>query len=408
MAIPLTSRQRLMITIVLAGVTSLGPIAMSLVLPALPAIMDSFGAGVGAVQLSTGAYVLGLSLGQIPFGPLADRFGRKPLIVFGLVVFLICTVAMIFTTSFTEFMVLRFVQGLANASFFILARSIVRDLFDREQAAKTFGLITMTVGGSTALSPLAGSAMLNLFGWPSIFVLLAIYCAAFLIVTLWNLPETLESPDADATRLRLIARNIAVVSSHRVFIAYVAVQISLAAGLHAFVAASAPVFIGDLGQIPAEYAIVTAIVFGMVMLGGGILSSIVERVGMIRVLFIAVVIAAVASVAMGAVAVVGVVTIVSITIPMCFFMLGLSLCTPNTQAGAMSPFPHIAGTASAMLGFTQQLAAAVVAVLLGIFADGTATPMVITIGAAGIIGLLAFLLLVRPLPAVPRTKPEPA
>lgn len=389
-------------TVILIGLATMGPVSMVSLLPALPGIMGEFNAGSGAVAISMATYMFGLGAGQLPVGPLSDRYGRKPLLLIGLLVYIASVTAIIFASGELAFNILRFIQGLASSVFFILARSVVRDLVDRERAAQMFGYITIAVGATLVSAPLIGSAIFTMYGWEAVFIALAIYGGILLMLTAKVLPETLAEPDPDAIRPGLLAVNFREVGRDPTFRGYLAVHLGLNTGLHSFIAASSAVFITFLGQTPGQYAITTAIVFGGVMLGGLFVTRFVKRLGMARVLFFSVSVAATAGLVLVGLSIAGEVSVQAVEIPIAIFMFAVALGAANTQAGAMSPFPHMAGTASTAFGFIQQIYGALLGTLLGIFATGTHIPMVIAIGAGGVGALLVYLLLVRRLPKVPQ------
>ena len=396
-----------LMTVILIGLATLGPVSMVSALPALPSIMAEFGAGPGGVPISMATYMFGLGAGQLPVGPLSDRFGRKPLLLIGLAVFIGSAIAITFTANETTFNTMRFFQGLAASTFFILARSIVRDLVDRERAAQMFGYVTIAVGATLVSAPFLGSLLLSAFGWHAIFFGLSIYGVVILLLTTILLPETLRAPDMDAIRPSLLVEHFGTVGRDQTFRAYLGVHLGLNTGLHAFISTSAAVFIGFLGQSPTQYAATSAFVFGGVMVGGIFVTRFVKRLGMSRVLFMSVTLAAAAGIALIAVSLIGKITVLTLAIPIAFFMLAVALGAANTQAGAMSPFPHMAGTASTTFGFIQQIYGAIIGAILGIVATGTHLPMITAIGVGGLVALVVYLVLVRSAPAsAPTPAPE--
>lgn len=394
-----------LMTVILIGLATLGPVSMVSALPALPSIMAEFGAGPGGVPISMATYMFGLGAGQLPVGPLSDRFGRKPLLLIGLAIFIGSAIAITFTSNEAAFNTMRFFQGLAASTFFILARSIVRDLVDRERAAQMFGYVTIAVGATLVSAPFLGSLLLDAFGWHAVFFGLSIYGVVILLLTATLLPETLSAPDQDAIRPSFLVEHFGAVGRDRTFRAYLGVHLGLNTGLHAFISTSAAVFIGFLGQSPHQYAATSALVFGGVMLGGIFVTRFVKRLGMSRVLFISVSLAAVSGITLLAVSVAGIVTPLGLALPIAFFMLAVALGAANTQAGAMSPFPHMAGTASTTFGFIQQIYGAILGALLGILATGTHVPMVTAIGIGGVAALVIYLVMVRSAPTT-TTGPE--
>ena len=387
-------RDLVFIMAAICGAAVLGPMAFELVLPAMPAIVDELRAGEGDVELSIGLMSLALAMGQFFVGPWSDRFGRRRLLVGGLMVYVISTAAITFVPDFDWFLWVRFIQGLATAAFILLSRTIIRDMFTAERAARLLSFVYLALGMSSVLSPFLGSQLLELYGWWADFYLLSALALIVLILVITKLPETAPA-GGDYRGLGRLLGDYVQILRNPVFRANLAVNCMFSMGLISFVSASAPVYITFLGESPEAYAVAVGIVFSGSVAGSLVSSRVVVRAGIRRVLLAAAIVAAASGTTLLGLSVAGVVSAVWITIPMFFFLFAFALGSPQTVAAALTPFPNTAGTASSVFGVVQGLAIAGASFLLSVFADGTQWPMVVMVWVVGITSLALYLAFIR-------------
>ena len=388
-------RDLVFIMAAICGAAVLGPMAFELVLPAMPAIVDELRAGEGDVELSIGLMSLALAMGQFFVGPWSDRFGRRRLLVGGLMVYVISTAAITFVPDFDWFLWVRFIQGLATAAFILLSRTIIRDMFTAERAARLLSFVYLALGMSSVLSPFVGSQLLELYGWWADFYLLSALALIVLILVITKLPETAPAGGGDYRGMGRLLGDYVQILRNPVFRANLAVNCMFSMGLISFVSASAPVYITFLGESPEAYAVAVGIVFSGSVAGSLVSSRVVVRAGIRRVLLAAAIVAAASGTTLLGLSAAGVVSAVWITIPMFFFLFAFALGSPQTVAAALTPFPNTAGTASSVFGVVQGLAIAGASFLLSVFADGTQWPMVVMVWAVGITSLALYLAFIR-------------
>ena len=389
-------RDLVFIMAAICGAAVLGPMAFELVLPAMPAIVDELRAGEGDVELSVGLMSLALAIGQFFVGPWSDRFGRRRLLMGGLMVYIISAAAVTFVPDFDWFLWVRFIQGLATAAFILLSRTIIRDMFTAERAARLLSFVYLALGMSSVLSPFIGSQLLELYGWRADFYLLSALALVVLILVITKLPETAPAGGGDYRGMGRLLGDYVQILRNPVFRANLAVNCMFSMGLISFVSASAPVYITFLGESPEAYAVAVGIVFSGSVAGSLVSSRVVVRAGIRRVLLAAAIVAAASGTTLLGLSVAGVVSAVWITIPMFCFLFAFALGSPQTVAAALTPFPNTAGTASSVFGVVQGLAIAGASFLLSVFADGTQWPMVIMVWVVGITSLVLYLALIRP------------
>ena len=391
-------RSSYLLTVILLGTLSaMPPISIDTVLPAIPEIAKSLAVDAGIIQLTIAAYVFGAAIGQVLIAPLSDRFGRRPILFAGLFVYIMAAFGCAYATSVEMLVALRFVQGASTYTGRILPRAIARDLYDREDAARLISYMMVFGGAAPILSPLIGAQLTNFFGWPSIFLFMAVYGVIIVLLTAVYLDETLPQERRIRVNPTSMIINFGRLVRHRSFVAYGACMVFTMGALMAFLASASSVVIVFLGGSTHEFAYA----HGGVMIGyslfGYLAARLVGRLGIGRLVAFGTVTGAICGLAMLALALAGVDTIWAIAVPMFGFMAAFSFVVPAATAGALSPFGDMAGSAMANLAFLQTCFSAAIAALAGLLFDGTQMPMVTMIAVLGVASLLAWLFLVRPL-----------
>ena len=350
---------------------ALTPLGTDTWAPALAALGDALGAPVRAAQLTVTAFFGGVALGQLGWGPLSDRYGRKPVLVTALFIMLAVTAA-------------RFAQGLGMSCGPVIARSIVRDLHSHEQAARLLASMTIVFSVVPIAGPLAGAALLAAGGWRAVLGFFAVVSAALFVAAAAGVRETAPAERASIHPLRLAAAFREILTERR-FTAPFSAMLLGQIGIFAFVTNSAFVLIKGQGIAPAGFSLV----FSGVMLGqiSGAWASrrLVLRLGIARMLELGATLAVTAGAAGALLAWAGVSHWLAVLLPFMLYTGGMALITPNATASALTPFPRSAGAASSLIGATQFAVGAAVSALLGALFDGTARPMA-SVAAAGGLG----------------------
>src|SRR5262245_29439804 len=364
---------------VLIGLTALG---MDMFLPSVPAIAQAFDVEPGSAQLAVTTYLLGLATGQLAWGPLADRFGRKPVLLGALVLFFASSAACAAATSLNSVVLLRFVQGAGMSSGPVIARSVVRDLAAHEQAAHLLGRMTVVFGFFPVLGPLVGAQMLSFGGWGAVFWLYAVIALALLAIVALRFPETAPA-ERPAISVARIGERYALLLSDRRFVAPLATALCAQMGILAFVATSSLVLVQGLRLTPTQFSVLFAMVMIGQMTGGFIGSRLVLRLGIERMVRLGTRLALAAGALLAILVYAGVAHWSAIVLPMLGYILGCALLLPNATAAALTPFPGIAGAASSLLGVLPFALGAAVSALLGTAFDGTARPLALAVALAG-------------------------
>lgn len=368
--------------LILGALSAFGPLAIDFYLPAFPAMAHAFATDEKHVQATLAAYFLGLSLGQLAYGPVADRFGRRIPLLFGVGLFTVASLACAYAPNLDSLIVARFVQALGGCAGMVLSRAIVSDKCDAVASAKVFSQLMLVMGLAPILAPMLGGVLVNVSGWQSIFLALSLFSAACLVAVGLGLPESLPAhvprqPLSGALRqyLRLFG--------DRVFVGHALTGGIAIAGMFAYIAGSPFVFIKLYG-VPAEHY---GWLFGTNAAGFILMAQVNARLlakrGPAFLLARAVWLYLVAALALLVVAALRPAQLWPLLLPLFVCIASLGCIIPNASACAMSGQGARAGSASALMGCLQFSVAAGAAALVGVLHDGSAVPMALVISLCG-------------------------
>ena len=381
----------------LIAMTGVGSLSLNVLVPAIPGLAVKFQTDAASVQLTVSLYLMGLAVAQLVFGPLSDRFGRRPVILAGLAIATIASTAAIFAAGIATLIAARLVQSLGASTGQTIGRAIIRDLYDREHAASMIGLVTSVVVLLPMVAPLIGGILDTLFGWESIFVFSALVAGGVFAWAVLALPETRRASIAPDGHGHFLAEVRALCASPRFF------GYALCAGLgsapfFSFLGAAPHVVVGMLGHSSAEYGVWFFLPSIGFMAGNFAVSRLSRRFTIDTLIWWGIVLTIVGCV-------LNIVVyrafpgwdMATIFLPQIVIGLGNGLLLPTSIAGAVSIRPQVAGTASGMTGFIQMGIGAVAAQLSGhvIGNASDAMPMLWLMLAFGLALAAAFLVLVR-------------
>lgn len=376
------------LTFILAALTAFAPLSTDMYLASFSSLAETFGSDEGRVQLSLSVFFFGLSVGQLIYGPLIDRFGRKPPLIAGLVVFTLASAAIVVAPTVESFIILRLCQALGGCAGMVVSRAIVADLFDERGSARFLSQMMLVQGLAPIVAPLLGGYILAVAPWEAIFIVLALFGVGCVVATFRGLPETLPPERRHAMGIAGIARTFCEIIADRAFMAPALSGAFASACLFAFITGSPFVYMHLHGVDQQHYGWL----FGL-NAGGMIVATQVNRL-LLRWFSTQRIMA-------GALAfnvVIGVVLIASAadaSLPLLVALLMLCLSTgpligANSMAIAMSRVGGHRGTASSVLGVLQFAVASVASAAVGLLHDGTVYPMVSIILAGGILASLAY------------------
>ena len=376
--------------------TSIGPLSLNILTPAMPGLIVSFGADAGTVQLTLSLYLLGMAISQLVLGPLSDRFGRRPVMLAGLVLTVVASFAALMTTSITGLIVSRTVQAFGATAGIVIGRAVIRDLYDRDRAASMIGWVTMAMVVAPMIAPLIGGALDTAYGWKAIFLLVGLFAAGVLAWTALALPETRAVSTSEGVRQFL--RSTASLLSSPAFLGYALVATFNSAMFFTFIGGAPHVVVTIMQRSSAEYGVWFVVLSAVYMVGNFAAGRWSVRYGvdvMIRAGVAITVLGATVGVAWVLIAPQGGPAVVFAPQMIIGFASGFML--PNTIAGAVSVRPQSAGTAAGITGFMQMGLGAATSQLIGHLLDGapTALPLALIVLVLCACGLVAFFALVR-------------
>jgi len=382
----------LALTALLALLTAIGPTSVDMYLASLPEIGRALSGSPATVQLTLSVYLVGYTIGQIFYGPLSDRHGRRPVLLVALIVYCLASAACAAAPTIEMLLAARLVQALGVSGTVVLARAIVRDLYEGPRAARELSLMAAIMALAPVGAPPIGGVLQTLFGWRSNFVFMGLAGVLATGVAWRLLPETLRRASDQPASFGAILASFRVIARSRVFWAYLAILAFTFGGLFAWISGLTFV-LQDIYAVTAfEFSIAFALAALGFLAGTSIATRIVGRVGIDRTIGYG----ATAQAVGGLMAII----VVALRIPsaaplvasMALYVCGLGLVQPQAMAGALAPFPERAGAASSLLGVGQMSFAAVVGAAVGQMLGTTPWPLVIPVAAMGVLTFATWVL----------------
>jgi MFS transporter, DHA1 family, multidrug resistance protein len=384
-------RERAPFSLIVA-ITACGTLGMHLIIPALPETARALNVSPGAIQLTITLYLIGLAIGQLIYGPISDRFGRRPVLIAGLGLFTLAGIATAAAPGVLTLVVARVLQSIGACSGLVLGRAIVRDLAPPDRAAAQLAMLTLVMSAAPAIAPVLGGYATAWIGWRAAFALLAIVGAATLVLAVLLLPETnrLQS----GTRASLLVGSLRLFRS-RAFCGYVLGGACTTTSFYAFMAAS-PFILIDLLHQPTERV---GLYYLLLMAGVAAGSLLANRIaGRIRVR-VALRLAnsfAIAGAALFMLAdLTGMLNVVTVIAPVVLFMVGAGMASPFALSGAVSVNPHAIGAASGLYGFTQMAYGALCTVIVEVWRPGSVLTVAAVLLGSALLGQAALSLAVQ-------------
>ena len=385
----MSRRQLLGFVLILGSLTAFSSMSIDMYLPAFPRMARDLGIPLGMVQLSISAFLYGSAAGQLFYGPLADRWGRRMPLLIGLSLYVASTIGCACVHSGEGLLFWRVIMAVGGGAGMVISRAVVRDLYDTAEAARMFSLLMLVMGAAPILAPLAGGQLLLITGWRGIFVFLGVFGLLSLCAVVLGLPESLPKERRSRSNFSEMIAVYGHLLRNRQYARY-AIALGCVAGVNFSYISGAPlVFIELHGVTPQHFGLFFgANAFGLIG-ASQVNRRLLRRFSPRSILYIAFTINAVAAVLLTAAVITetGGFPAQAILIFICLCMTGLLY--PNVTALAMAPFDKAAGSASALLGTIQYTLGATAGALVGIFHNGTAVPMTATMAFCGVLGLCA-------------------
>lgn len=372
--------------LILGALSAFGPLAIDFYLPGFPAIALAFGTDEKHVQLTLASYFLGLSIGQLAYGPVADRFGRRIPLLFGVGLFTLASLACAFAPNLEWLIGARFIQALGGCAGMVLSRAIVSDKCNPVESAKVFSQLMLVMGLAPILAPMLGGLLVNVYGWQSIFLVLTVFSALSSLAVALGLPESMPADHPRQPLSGAFAQYRRLLGD-RVFLGHALTGGIAIAGMFSYIAGSPFVFIKLYGVPPEHYGWLFGINAAGFILTAQVNARMVGRFGPAWLLSRAVWVYLAAALVMLLIASLHTEKLWPLLVPLFVYISSLGYIIPNSSACAMTGQGRRAGSASALLGCLQFSVAAGAAALVGVLHDGTAVPMATVISLCGVLAV---------------------
>ncbi|HEY6754606.1 MAG TPA: multidrug effflux MFS transporter [Pseudolabrys sp.] len=371
------------LTALLAALSAIGPLTTDMYLPSLPDIARQLSASTAQAQFTISAYLIGFAVGQIFYGPVSDRHGRKPVLIAAIALYCIASLACALSISIDMLIVARAFQALGGCGGIVLTRAIVRDIYSGARAGRELSLIASVMALAPVLAPIAGGILQTGFGWRAVFFTLVAAGVAGAGIVWAVLPETLNIRATEPVSLSSMFRSYRVVARNPAYLAYLGITSASYAGLFVWISGAAFVLQDLYGLAPFDFGLAFALGSLGYMTGSALAARMVVKLGIDGVLGIGGVACAAGGLGMVAAVAFGLTSSLSLVLPVAVYLAGLGMVLPQGIAGAMTPFPERAGAASSLFGFVQQSVAALGGTIVGALLGQSAWPLAAGVAAMG-------------------------
>lgn len=375
--------------ILLAAVSALGPVGMQILLPALPVIKQKFYVTNDVAQLTLSLSMLAIAIGTLVYGPLSDKFGRKRVMLVGIVITIFGSIVCFVADSIMLLISGRFIQAFGGAVGLVLARAIVRDVYGPEEAARVIATLVMVMVVLPMMSPALGGELMQRFGFESVFIVIAFASAiAFVFLFLW-LPETLAKP-VPFEGVKSMLMTFSKLFASRVFCGYAFCVTFVSVVFFSFISAAPEIMVSVLKRPPTEYGYYFIMIPAGFMTGNYVARHYGRTISIDNMIAIGASIGVFGIVLALILQTLGMSSPVALFLPIALAVFGNGITLPNAQAAAINEFPEYAGTASGLTGFLQMAVSSVAAQAVALIFNGTVYPLLGLMLVASIISLLIF------------------
>lgn len=373
-----------LLILILGAIAALTPLAIDMYLPAMPDIATALQASPSAVQTTLTAYTAGFAIGQLFHGPLADSYGRRPILIIGTLLFAMMAVIGAMTNDITTLTIVRVLQGFMGAAAAVIIQALVRDLFEREEFARTMSFITLVMTVAPLAAPVAGGYLAAWFGWRSIFWALAIFAVLVIVAILIKIPETLPVERRLPLRLGTTLQNYGRLLRTPAALGFIFCSGFSFAGMFTFLTVGAFIYIDHFHVAPEHFGYLMSLnivcLIALTTLNGRMVHKIGSH-GMLK-FGLAVQLLAGLLLVLGQAFHLG---LWGTVIPVMLFVGGISTIGSNAMACLLGDYPQMAGTASSLAGTVRFGTGSVVGTLVALMPDGTPWPMVLTMAACAVL-----------------------
>ncbi|CAN5431290.1 multidrug effflux MFS transporter [soil metagenome] len=383
----MTRQKYVFLIFILGSLTALGPFSIDMYLPGFPVIADYMHTSTASVALSLSSFFIGISVGQLLYGPLLDRFGRKKPLYAGLLVYILASFACAFTTSIDGLIAMRFIQAIGSCAAGVASMAMVRDLFPIQDIPKVFAQLMLVIALSPMLAPTIGSYVIAAWGWQSVFIVLMGMGVAILLAARFLLPSAYEPDTTLSLKPAAILSNFGKVLREPQFYTYALTGAVAFSGLFTYVAGSPMVFMDIFGLSEEKYGWVFASLSVSFIGSSQINSLLLRRFTSQQLVQVALSCQAIIGIAFLVAAISGWLTLPITLMFLAVYLSCLGFTNPNTAGLALAPFARNAGSASAVMGATQMGFGALASLVIGMFEAKSIVPMVTLMACSSALAL---------------------
>jgi DHA1 family bicyclomycin/chloramphenicol resistance-like MFS transporter len=376
----------------LALVTAIAPAALHMLVPSLPLLAVAFDARPGEVQLVLTLFLAGIAVGQLVYGPVSDRYGRRPVLLAGLAIFLLGTVLCGVAWSLQALLVGRVLEACGGCAGMVLGRAIVRDSYDRERSASAIAMITMAMSLAPSISPAIGAYLTEWVGWRADFALLGLIGAAVLALTTARLEETQKLPTS--FNITGMVGSFVLLLRSPTFLGFALATAFTSASWFTFLASAPYLLSAVLHEPPSTYGLMILLPMAAYILGNGAVARLSVSVGSRRLYLFGLALSLCSGIMFTAWCIAEL-TPWALFVPMAISSIGNGLSQPPGMAAALSVYPRIAGAASGLLGFLQMTVAALGTLAIGLSPQGSVISMIAVVGGSLMLALFFGVLSLR-------------
>lgn len=367
-------KKKFIIILLLGLLSALGPFSIDMYLPGFQAIATDLGTNIEKIQMSLTSFFIGIASGQLVYGPLLDRFGRKIPLVIGLFIYIAASVGCVFIQTADGLILLRFVQALGSCAGMVASRALVRDYFPASETAKIFSLLMLVIGVSPILAPTIGGSVIHLWGWHYIFAFLAVLTTIITLGVVFILPKSKPNPQISLMPKPIITGFAKVVKTPA-FIIYAIAGGTASSGMYAYLSGSPFVMMEIYGLSEQQYGWVFGLVAAGLITASQLNNLLLKRHSSATVAHYALMMQAIVGFSLFLFAALNILSLFGIIFLIFCFLACQGFVFPNTSALALNPFSKSAGSASALLGSIQLSIGAVASALVSMFHNNTSIPM---------------------------------
>ena len=384
-----------MLILMLGILTVLAPLSVDLYLPVLPAMENSLRATPAMVQLTLSIFLVGLAIGQVTYGPLSDRFGRKRPLIAGLALFSLASVGCALATTINAMVALRLLQALGASAGLVIARAAIRDIVSGQELASIFSALMLVTGMAPVLAPLLGGYLFIWLGWRAIFFCLATLGLVCLCFSAASLPETCPPEERQRGGLALALSTYAQLLRDRQFLGFAFASGFVNTGMFAYMIASPHLFIANFGVRPQHYGWLFGINAAGLVIASQVNRMLLHRHSLYRIMNWGLMINMAAAITLTVLAVTGWGTLAYIAVPLFISVASVGWVTPNAAAAAMSRSQRGAGSASSLVGVLTYVAGAGAGALLSVLPSTSALSMASVMALCSLVANAAYWACVR-------------